>query len=58
MALVYSILHAEIDKNTETTISKPGIRVRYEAEIHQKTKQKCKQRQQTNTEINASENGK
>jgi len=45
MTLVYSILHAEIDKNTEITISMPGIRVRYEAEIHQKAKQKCKQRQ-------------
>jgi len=50
MTLVYSILREEIDKNTETTISMPGIRVRYETEIHQKTKQKCKQRQQTNTE--------
>jgi hypothetical protein len=58
MTLVYSKLHAEIDKNTETTISIPGSRARYEAEIHQKTKQMCKPRQQTNTEINAGENEK
>jgi hypothetical protein len=53
--LVYSKLHAEIDKNTETTISMPGIRARFKAETHQKTKLKCQPRQQTNTEINAGE---
>lgn len=58
MTLVYWKRHAEINKNTETTISMNGIRVRYEAEIHQKKKQKCKPRQQTNTEINASEKEK
>ena len=46
MTLVYSILHEEIDKNTETRTGMSGIQVRYEAEIHQKTKQKCRQRQQ------------
>jgi hypothetical protein len=49
LTLVYSKLHAEIDKNTETTISILGTRVRYEAEIHQKTQLKCQPRQQTNT---------
>ena len=49
MTLVYLKLHAEIDKNTETTISMPGIRVRYEVEVHQKRKQKCKPRQLTNS---------
>jgi hypothetical protein len=58
MTLVYSNLHAEIDKNTEITTSIPGIRVRYESELHQKTKQKCRPRQQINTEINAGENEK
>jgi hypothetical protein len=55
---MYIKLHIEVDKNIKTTISMPSIRVRYEAEIHQKTKQKCKPRQQTNTGINAGENGK
>jgi hypothetical protein len=32
--------------------------MRYEAEIHQKKKHKCKARQQTNTEINAEESEK
>jgi hypothetical protein len=58
MILVCLKLHAEIDKNTETTISMLGIRVKYEAEVHQKMKQKCKPRQQTNTEVNAEENEK
>jgi hypothetical protein len=56
LTLVFSKLHAEIDKNTETTISILGTQVIYEAEINQKTKLKCQPRQQTNAEINVGEN--